>query len=306
MLTTRLLRPVHLLVVFLAATGCDTTRAITAPSTAELLARGAPAGEEHWDLEFMGHALPAAILQAEGVLRIRPDDERLLLQVVRGNVAYAFGWPERLAELAEEAGDIEESERQLARARWYYRRAFELGRYWVSLHEAGWDAALSEGPEAFERWLQRFDEPEQARMLLWTGYAWTAWVNVSRDDMEAVADLPAALALVRRSVQLDPNLEYAAGLTLLATARAEAMAADLDAAEALFREAMERSKGRSMMVYYQYARTVAVKRQDRRLFLRLVRDALRIPEEPSIRLQNALARARLLALYARREELFAP
>ncbi len=299
----RLALPSALLLLVL---GCDTTRAITAPSTAELLARGAPAGEEHWDLQFMGRALPAAILQAEGVLRIRPDDERLLLQIVRGNVAYGFGWPERFAERAEAEGDLEESERQLARARWYYRRAFELGRYWVSLHETGWNEALAKGPEAFAKWLARFDEPEQAPMLLWTGYAWAAWIDVSRDDMEAVADLPAALALVRRSVRLDPGLEYAAGLTLLAAAKAEALAADLDAAEATFREALERSGGRSLMVHYQYARTVAVKRQDRRLFLRLVRDALQAPDTPSIRLQNAIARARLLALYAQRDELFVP
>ena len=288
----------------LGAGGCDTTRALTAPSTAALLQRAAPAGEEHWDLEFMGQALPSAILQAEGVLRIVPDDERLLRQVVRSSVAYAFGWPERAAERAEAEGELEEAERQLARARWYHRRAFELGRYWIGLHEAGWQAALAGGPESFARWLRRFDEPEQAPMLLWTGYAWAAMINVSRDDMTAVADLPAALALVRRSVDLDPDLEYAAGLTLLAAAEAESLSGDVEAADRMFREALERSEGRSVMVFYQYARTVAVKRQDRRLFLHLVRRALQAPDTPAIRLQNAMARARLLDLYARRDELF--
>ena len=292
--------------VVVVSAGCDLSRSFVVPRTVSIMRRAAPAAREHWDWEMLGHALPASLVQSEGLLRITPDNEQLLEGLIQATIIYGYGWVQDAAEEAELQGDLEEAERQRARARWYYQRAFDLGKYWIRLHAEGWDEALAKGEDAFRAWLRdNFTEPDQAPMLLWTGYAWAAIINVSRDDMEAIADLPFAVAVVERSVELDPDYQHGAGLSILATVEASKLTGDLDKAARLFEEALRRSRRGVFLVHYQYARTVAVRRQDKRLFWRLIREALLGGRGlPDSGLVNAVARRRLLRLARQADELF--
>ncbi|MEZ4286780.1 MAG: TRAP transporter TatT component family protein [Polyangiales bacterium] len=53
-----------------------------------------------------------------------------------------------------------------------------------------------------------------AERLLWAGYAWGSYINMSKDDMAAVADLDFAKALFERSVELDPTQHLRCGPTI--------------------------------------------------------------------------------------------
>ena len=150
------------------------------------------------------------------------------------------------------------------------------------------------GEEGFQAWLDdEFDDPDEAGMLLWTGYSWGSYINQSKDDMSVVADLPFARMLVQHSVSLDPHYYNGAGTTFLAVVETNKLGGDLDAARQLFERALELSERRALLAQVNYARHYAVKTGDRELFLTLLREVLEAGDPlPEARLSNRIARRR--------------
>lgn len=274
-------------------TACDTT-VLAANSTAKVFDRAAPAFEEYFDYDLAGAAAPGSILQLEGVLRVVPENKLVIERLCRAYVGYTFGFVEDAIEVAELAGDFEEADRQRGRARMFYRRARDLAVHWISLDHEGMQDAIRAGAEEFERWVRHnFNDPEDAGILLWTGYSWGSFINQSKDDMGAVADLPYARILVERSASLDPRYYHGAATTFLAVVQTNMMGGDLDVAQELFDNAFELSERHALLVHVNMARHYAVKRGDRELFLRLLREVLEAGDPlPAARLSNRVARRR--------------
>jgi hypothetical protein len=275
----------------LVATACDLT-ALTAGSTAKMFKRAAPAIEQHWDYELVGNAMPASIAQLEGIHRIVPNNEDIVEQLVRVYVSYGFGWVEDEIEQVELEGDYETAEVMGYRVRLMYQRARDLGVHWIGLSKKGLSDRMTEGLPSFEAWLQKeFTKEKHAPMLLWTGYAWGSMINQAKDDMAAVADLPYAVALVQRSVELDPGYFNAAGLTFLGVAEAMGLSADLEKAKGYFERAMALTEGNVLVVQLNYAKAYAVKAQDRELYEKLLRGILTAEDvKPEARMANMIAK----------------
>ena len=286
-----------LVVALLAAVSCgyacDTT-VLAANSTAKVFDRAAPAFEEYFDYDLAGAAAPGSILQLEGVLRVVPDNELVVERLCRAYVGYTFGFVEDAIEVAELAGDFDEADRQRGRARMFYRRARDLAVHWISLDHEGFQEASAGGLDEFQAWLeQNFEDPEDAGMVLWAGYAWGSYINMSKDDMDAVADLPFARALAEHSQRLDANYYHGAATTFLAVLQTNMMGGDLDIAQREFDRALEISERRALVVQVNMARHYAVKRGDRPLFLSLLREVLEAGDPlPAARLPNRVARRR--------------
>lgn len=285
--------------------GCDMTR-LTANQTAGLFERGTPALEAHWDYDMVGDALPASILQLEGVFHVVPDNESIALQLMRAYASYAYGWIEEQAEVAEAAGEMERAEALRGRARRMYARARDVGIHAIGLSHEGFAQAKAAGVPQFEAWLhEEFDDAEDdTALLLWTGYAWGSWINVNREDMEAVADLPYASALVTRSVDLDPSYFNAAGLTFLGASSAEAIGADLEKAKRYFERALELTRREALVIQLNYARAYATKAGDKALYVRLLTEVLEAPDVAANRLANTIARRRAQRYLAEADQLF--
>lgn len=281
------------LLVFALLGGCDTAK-FTAESTSGLFTRAAPAFEEYWDYELAGEAVPATIVQLEGILRVVPDNEPLIEQLTRAYVGYGYGWIEPAVEALEFEGDYDTANEQRRRAAIMYLRARDLGAHQLRLHSKGLDEALAGTAEDFEQWLdEEFKKKDDAGMLLWTGYAWGLYINASKDDMEAVADLPLARALVERSVELDPGYYAATGLTFLGVVEASSLSPDLEKSKAYFEQALAETDGRALMVQVHMARHYAVKTGDRALYEKLLNEVLAAGDVlPTARLVNRMARAR--------------
>ena len=116
----------------LALGGCDIAK-FTADSTAGVFARAAPAFESYWDYELAGEAIPATIVQLEGIARVVPDNDAILAQLSQAYVAYAYGWIEADAEALEFEGNYDEADAQRTRARTMYMRAIDLTRHRIRL-----------------------------------------------------------------------------------------------------------------------------------------------------------------------------
>ncbi len=285
--------------------GCDITR-ITANGTGNLFRRAAPAFEQHWDYELAGAAMPSSIIQMEGLLRIVPENKKLLLNAIRLYTGYAYGWIEDGAEELAAEGRHLEAEEQLRRARYMYQRARDLAVHLINLDHEGFQAHVEEGLEPFQQWLQdEFDE-DDVSSLLFAGYAWGSFISANKSDMEAVADLPFAQALVERAVELDPAYFNHAGLTFLAVINTLAPGADMDAARPYWDRAIEATERRNLLLLVNMAKAYAVKLQDRELFISLLREVLEAGDVfPEQRLQNMIARRRA-ARYLRQLDTLIP
>jgi hypothetical protein len=291
--------------------GCDMTK-FTARSSAGLFERAAPAFDEQADYEFAKQAAPASIMQLEGILRIEPEDPGLLLTAAQAWTSYAFGFVEEELELAEQRGDLDGADRQRARARRMYLHARDLGRRWLSGRDSDAEGALSGGPDRLRDFLARnLDDESDGKGLFWTGYAWGAAIDISRDDPALLADLPLARTLVEHSVKLDERYYGAAGHIFLGCSHAilsPALGGDPKAGHGHFERALSLTRRRTLMVHINYARCYAVQTQNRGLFLSLLQETARagVDLNPPARLPNEIARRRAARLLARVDELFPP
>ncbi len=304
-LLSRRLRSALGVLCIVALGGCDIAK-FTAESTAGLFTRAAPAFESYWDYDLAGEALPATIVQFEGILRVVPDNEAILSQLAQAYVAYAYGWIEADVEALEFEGEFGEADTQRARTRIMYLRAMDLTRHRIRLHNEDVDIAVKGSVEDLEAWLQAaFVEEADAEILLWHGYAWGSYINAAKDDMEAIADLAWAKAFVVRSIELDPNYYNAAGYTFMGVATASEMASDMDQAKVYFEKALARTERRALQTQVNMARHYAVKTGDRELFDALLTEVLDAHDPlPEARLANRMARERATLYIDNADQLF--
>ena len=286
------------------ASGCDLTK-FTADSTANLFQEAAPAFNEHWDYEMAGQAAPGSILQLEGVWRVTPDNEIILMQLAQSYTGYAYGWVEDELELIDPM-DFEREEHIRTRARLMYLRARNFAFRMIRNEADGFDEARAAGLPEFQAWLrEEFDDEEDAAMLLWAGYPWGSAINVSRDDPMLIADLGFARALVERSVELDPTYFNAAGLTFLGVATAEGLGGNPQDAVQFFERALELTDRKFLLIQYNYARSYAVRTQNRELFDRLLTEVEEAGDiNPSARLPNKIAKRRARRLRQNASQFF--
>jgi hypothetical protein len=300
-----------LVVLLMLVAGCDMTT-LTAHSSAGLFRRASVAFDEQSDYELARQAAPAFILQFEGVLRVVPDDEDLLFTASKSWSGYAFGFIEDEMQAAEARGDLEEAERLRVRARRMYLRARDLGLRLLEQMASGTQAAARAGSDNLEKFVQReFDDAADAPALFWTGYAWGAAIDISRDDPTLVADLELARVLVARSVGLDESYEHAAGHTFLGYDNAilsPAIGGDPEGGKRHFERALTLTGRKALMVQLNYARSYAAQTQRRDLFVSLLNEVVSAPDEQTDpnRLANEVARRRAQRLLTHTDDLFPP
>ena len=301
----RRLRSAVAVLCLIALGGCDVAK-FTADSTAGLFTRAAPAFEAYWDYDLAGEALPATIVQFEGILRVVPDNDAILAQLSQAYVAYAYGWIEAEVEALEFQGEYDQADTQRRRTKTMYVRALDLTRHRIRLRNEDIDLAVRGSVEDLEAWLNgAFVEKEDAEMLLWHGYAWGSYINSAKDDMEAVADLPYAKAFVVRSIELNPDYYNAAGYTFMGVATASEMAGDMDEAKVYFEKALAATERRALQAQVNMARHWAVKQGDRALFDSLLEEVMAAHDPlPEARLANRMARERASMYLDNADQLF--
>jgi len=261
--------------------------------------------ERHFDTELAGEALPGTIVQAEGLLSVVPDDGALALTTARAYTSYAFGWVEDAEEEARLDGDASQARAHRVRAIALYERAWVLARRAVRLRAASYDEASEGSIGDYRIWLeQTFTEPSDAPLLFWAGYARGRYIN-ARWPRSRRRDRAYAIAMVARSVELDRAYYGASGLALSAYVATMRPGADLDEASASWERALDVSEHNNLLIQLTMARTYARRRQDREMYIRLLREIIDAePENPDLRLSNRLARRRAVRDLAHIEQTF--
>jgi hypothetical protein len=298
------------LALMASQSGCLTQ--IAAGSTAGIVARGAIGLQRSADPELVEAAIPGSIGTLEALLITIPENPNLRLALARSYASLGFGF---LADHMEEAAlrdDVPRMEHYKARATAAFLRARTIGFEIMSVWEPD-DGGVNGHRTSLERWrnyLRNFERREQGGQLFWTAYAWVNYINLNKDDPDAVADLPFVIALAERAKDLDHEFNDYAPHALLAgimAATPAALGGRPDLAEREMRWVIEQTRGTNLMYRVVYARNVLVPLQNRAEFqrqLQTVLDAGDVSEDN--RLQNLLAKRRARRYLSQIDDLFLP
>jgi len=290
------------------ASGCDINKMV-ADQTASVLHQAAPALDAFFDYDLAGVGIPGAIIQLEAFLSVTPDNEDLGLNLAKAYVGYAQGWVEEEYERCWAKNDIDRADHLRTRARYLYLRARNLGIHAMRVRDDGIDAAIKGGEDTLRKYLkEEYKSEDDVAPLFWAGLAWGASINMSLDQPDLIADLPLAIAMVERAVELDDSFFNGAGYLFLGTAEAAmpaAMGGNPQKAKTIFEKGLERTGRKNHMLHVNYARIYAVNNHDRELFHNLLMEVIDAPDlGPKVRLSNKIARVRADRYLKEEDKLF--
>ena len=285
---------------------------IAANGTVNVMDRASPALQSFADPAIAEASLPYSITQMEGLLLVVPQNRLLRTNLMRALGSYGFAFLEDRMEEAEVANDDARVEYYRNRASIAYSRGKEVGFETLSLVEGadgGATGAVHRGVDAWRAYLQRFDDRQQTGLLFWLGYNWARHINLNKDNPDVLADLPFAIAVFERVMQLDPDFNYSAPRIAMASYYARAAASlggEPERSRQLFEEAIHRFP--NFLTYkVMMARVYAVMVQDRALFTRLLQEVIDAGDVmPEQRLANQIAKRRARRYLAQVEDLVAP
>ncbi len=301
----RLLLPKLLaaLLLSLSVSGCS---GLIANIAADSLSGEGSAFSSDDDPELIRDAIPFGLKTMEALLESSPDNAKLLTAVCSGFTQYSYAF------VLAEADELEPTDP--AKAREGVARGKKLLRRAVGYCQRGLAARWGEGfAAAFEKdraaTLKAFGKREDVGLLYWSGASLAILVSRSKDDMNMVGRLPEVEALMARALELDESWGEGSIHEFYVTydnSRSEAVGGGLARARAHYDRALELSKGKKVGPLVSWAESVAIQKQDRKLFDELLDKVLAfdVDEEPRFRLVNLISQRRARFLKAHVDDYF--
>lgn len=245
------------------------------------------------DFDLAREGAPAFLLALDAMAAAHPDDPYALATAADAQLAYATAF----------VGT------DPARAKRMYAKARRLALDSLSLRNRDFAATLGgTDQDAFERSLAGFGAAD-AQTLFTAASSWMLWIVASSDSPAALGGLPRALAMVKRTHDLDPSIRnggpdlfYGIYYTVLPLGAGR----DLDKARSHFERSMALAGPDYLPARVAFAEYYARYAFNQPLFeetLRAVLDAPPPSPDPNA-LANEAARRRARNLLARTDDLF--
>jgi hypothetical protein len=234
--------------------GACSVRQAAMERVADAVAGGGSTYAADDDPELVRAAAPFSLKLTESLLAETPKHKALLAAATRGFTQYAYAFVQQDADELEER-DVAAATALQERARRLYRRARDYGMRGLAV------------------------APDDVELLYWTAAAWASFIALSKNDPEALADLPTVERMIDRALALDEGYERGAIHTFLISYEMVRQGAKGDPAERArrhFERAVELSAGADAAPYVALAEAVSVPAQRRGEFDALLDRALRV------------------------------
>ena len=157
------------------------------------------------DLELIRDAVPFGLKTYESLLATSPHHRGLLLAAGSGFTQYAYAFVQSDAERVDPTDHVRARELR-ARAHKLYLRGRDYALRGLEAAHAGFTARLRTDRAAALTMTGAADLP----FLYWAGAAWAGALTAAKDDLQLLADLPTAAALVQRVLELDETYDRGA------------------------------------------------------------------------------------------------
>ncbi len=270
--------------------GCIQTLAVR--SMGGIMDYGFQAFNEESDLQIAQYALASDLKLIEALIKADPGNEKFLLFAAQGYNAYGLGFAE---------------DDSVERARVFYLRARDYGLRILEKNSAFREAEGKDLAE-FTKALQTFSQ-DDVPAIFWTASSWFSYINITRSDVEAIAAIPRANALMDFVLAHDSTYYYGGAYLFLGAIEGSIppmLGGKPEKAKADFEKSLTISGGKFLLADLYYAQTYAVQIQDKELFESLLKKIEDAPIDilPEARLANAIAKRKARILASKENDLF--
>jgi len=247
---------------------------------------------EECDPDLAEQSLPSNLKLMEGLIKNDPDNRQLLTALCMGFTGYAM--------LFVEDDDPERASTLYSRARTYGFQAIDRNAFKLK------DAGLKK--DNVRSRLLAYGEKE-IEALFWTAISWNAWINLNLDKPAVLAQLGAAHACLERVLEIKPDYFHGLAYVMMGSISAAmpvALGGKAGRARRYFEKAMGVSNGKFLLAQYYFARYYAVRVQDKKLFLKLVKEVESSPSDgvKEVCLINAVMKKKAKRLMEMSADLF--
>ena len=278
-----------LLIILPAA--CGTSKTLTVASTATLLEDVAKASFKQSDLKLVREGMPSYLMLIDGMVEAVPENKQLLITAAQSYASYASGF-------------IQDEDKAYALTLYAKARSYALR----ALEQNGFKNPLSRPFDDFEDGLQKMAKKDLL-YLFWAASCWGGWISLNQGSMEAMAELPRVVAMMKRVLELDEAFYYGGAhlfMGILEASTPRIAGGDLNLARDHFLKAIELGKGKFLMAKVYFADYYAKKAFDRELFIATLEDVLGTPVdiEVELTLLNSVAHSKARKLIAEADDYF--
>ncbi|MFP4467126.1 MAG: TRAP transporter TatT component family protein [Candidatus Goldiibacteriota bacterium] len=153
------------------------------------------------DMKFAENAGPGNLKLLDGLIRGSDFENEDLL--IKGCKLYGMY---TIAFFEDASADKKQDRENLKRASVMYDRAREYGMT-VLKKNHDFRESLDKTYDEYKKNLMAFGE-DDVEALFWTAFAWGSYINLNRNNIRAVANLPRARAMMERVIELDNSYFY--------------------------------------------------------------------------------------------------
>lgn len=276
----------------LASMACGSIDRYAVRTTASMLERGRKTALEEPDYKLGRDAVASQLKLIEAMLVSDPGNITLHRLVAEGFGGYAFLF-------------VEDAEPQRAKGLYLRGRDHALAALGLKSVFIGLKDKNIEDFEKALTWAKKEDVPD----LFWAAFGWGGFVNLSKDDSAALADLPKVTALMKRVYELDPSFHFGGAdlfFGVYYASRPAMLGGDPGKAKIHFEWAHKITRGQYLMTHVLNARWYAVTVQDRELYSQLLTKVLESPAGalPYARLTDEAAKKKAALLMEKIDDYF--
>jgi len=276
--------------------GCSMKRMVV-NSTALIMDDVIEAFFEEEDLEFARESAPANLKLLDGLIKGSGyKNDGLLIKGAKLYAMYAMGF------LEDAALDRRADRENLRRASVFYDRARDYGLEVLS-RNADFKRAVAGTLDEFKAVLPAFGKND-VEALFWTGFAWGEYINLNRNSIAAIADLPKVKALIDRVVELDGSYFYGIPhlFRIVYYSMPPMFGGDYEKALAEYERINGISGGKFALAHFFMAKYYAVRVQDEALFDELLKRTEAVADDAIKEKLFTLAAKKKAALLAQKKK----
>jgi len=244
------------------------------------------------DLELAEGAFPANIELMEGMLINDPENETLRAYIAQAYYGYAFGF-------------IEDKDKQ--RASKFYHRGFTHGKAILKIYGIT-DETLGGSLKILQSKINELDI-DNVPILFWTASNLAKWIDLNRDNATSIAQLPKAVMLMQRVIELDehffmsgPNIFFG----VYYGGRSPMLGGNFSLSEKHFNKAHEFNNNKLLIVGLLEAQYLERQRLNQLSFRKKLDEIIKAPENiyPDQSLINMIAKRKAAHLLKMEEQWF--
>lgn len=284
------MRHTLILITSIFLSSCSMGHTLVRP-TVPLIENGIDALNHETDLNVAEGSITGNLKKLQGMIKIDPKNAQLHTYAAQAFYGLAYGFNEETR--PEHASDL-------------YLQGKQHGITALQLNGASnlLDSTIAD----FFKEVSDMRKSDVAAMF-WTASNWGKWVDMHRDDPEAIAQLPRATALMQRVIELEDSFYYGGAHMFFGVyygSRAPAIGGDFKKSRAYFDHAREITSGKLLVPDLLQAQYLARQQFNRKEFHELLTGIINAPDNlmPELSLQNQVAKRKAAALLKRENEWF--